>query len=150
MASEKGWDRIRAAEVPGRRQVQGSRPLVEWGPGWQTIGQLWLCGRRAQDVRAVTTRSTPTVALELSSEFAATIQQTLETGRYADASDVVGEALLDKRDRFAWMRARMAEGLEDHERGDVVPYTPALMELLKREAEDDVRNGVPADDDASW
>jgi antitoxin ParD1/3/4 len=88
------------------------------------------------------------ITVELPKHLAALIPEQVASGRYADTGEVVGEALrlLDERDRLAWMRARVAEGLEEIERGDTVPYSRDLMELLKREAEEDVRNGVPDDD----
>jgi putative addiction module CopG family antidote len=80
----------------------------------------------------------------LTPQFEAIIRQKIAAGPYADATEVVEEALLvlDERDRLAWLRSAVADG----EVGEGVPYTPQLMERLKREAEEDHRVGKPIDD----
>lgn len=80
----------------------------------------------------------------LTPQLEAMIRDKVETGSYADAVEVVQEALLllDERDRLAWLRAAVAVG----EHGEGIPYTPAVMERLKREAEANARAGKPIDD----
>jgi antitoxin ParD1/3/4 len=91
---------------------------------------------------------TATQTLTLSPELAALIREKVESGRYGDANAVVEEALrlLDERDRLEWLRAEVAKGFEELDRGEGVLYTPELMERLKREAEEAVRLGRPIDD----
>ena len=92
----------------------------------------------------MTATHTPT----LSPELAALIREKVESGRYGDANQVLEEAmqLLDDRDRLEWLRAEIAIGLEEIERGETVEYTPELMEQLKWEAIEAERNGEPIDD----
>ena len=81
-------------------------------------------------------------------QLEAMIEEKVTSGRYADASEVVEEALrlLDERDRFEQLRAELEIGLEQIERGEIVPYTPDFMERLKREAAEHVRLGKPIKD----
>ena len=91
---------------------------------------------------------TATQTLTLSPELAALIREKVESGRYGNANQVLEEALrlLDERDRIEWLRAEIAIGLEQIDRGETVEYTPELMEQLKREAIEAERNGEPIDD----
>lgn len=91
---------------------------------------------------------TATLALTLASELEALIREKVESGRYRNATEVICEALqvLDDRDRLEWLRAEIAIGLEEIERGETVEYTPDFWERLRREAEEDERNGVPIDE----
>ncbi len=84
----------------------------------------------------------------LSQQLEALVREKVDSGRYADPNAVVEEALrlLDDRDRLERLRAEIALGLEDIERGEVVDFTPELWDQLIREAEEDERNGVPIDD----
>jgi antitoxin ParD1/3/4 len=81
-------------------------------------------------------------------QLEAMIEEKVTSGRYADASEVVEEALrlLDERDRFEQLRAELEIGLEQIERGENVPYTPDFMDRLKREAAEHVRLGKPIKD----
>jgi antitoxin ParD1/3/4 len=89
-----------------------------------------------------------TVTLTLSPRIEALIKEKVASGQYADANEVVSEGLrlLEERDRLERLRAEIAIGFEEIERGECVPWTPDLMERLMREAEEDERNGVPIDD----
>ena len=92
--------------------------------------------------------ATVSLTLSLPSQFEAMIRERVESGRYPDATAVVEEALrvLDDRDRLERLRAEIAIGLDEIERGETVEYTPELMEQLKREAIEAERNGEPIDD----
>ena len=96
----------------------------------------------------MTATQTQALTVSLPPEVAAFVRERVESGRYHDANEVVGEALrlLDERDRLERLRAEIAIGLEEDERGEVIEYTPDLMDRLMREAEEDERNGVPSDD----
>jgi len=76
------------------------------------------------------------------------IQRKIETGAYPDAPAVVREALrvLDERDRLHALRAEIQLGLDDVARGDVVDFTPELMDRLVRESEQNSRDGKPVRD----
>jgi antitoxin ParD1/3/4 len=87
--------------------------------------------------------------LTLPPRYEELVREKVESGVYCDANEVVQEALrfLDERDRLAWLRAEAAAADEEVARGEVVEYTPEFMERLKREADEDERNGVPMPDD---
>lgn len=64
------------------------------------------------------------------------IQEKVNSGRYASASDVIGEALmlLDQRDRIreaqlAELKAKIQEGIEASERGEVFDGEEVFAEL---------------------
>ncbi len=87
------------------------------------------------------------LSLDTSSETL--IRQKVESGLYRDAGEVVREALrlLDERDRRAEaLRAELRIGLDQVERGELIDYTPELLEELSRQAEDDARDGKPIKD----
>lgn len=78
----------------------------------------------------------------------ALIRRKVDTGHYPDASAVVREALrlLDERDRLQALRADLQVGLDQIDRGDVVEFTPELLDDLAREAEQNARDGEPVRD----
>jgi putative addiction module CopG family antidote len=74
------------------------------------------------------------------------IRQKVANGDYDDPSEVIRAAmsLLERRDqRLAEVRALVAEGLASVERGEVRELTPELWDELEREAEEQIRRGVP-------
>lgn len=88
------------------------------------------------------------MSVTLTSDLEAMIQEKVVRGEYTDASEVIREALqlLEDRDRLRRLRAELAIGLEQIERGATVPDTPDFMERLKREAAEHVRLGQPIKD----
>ena len=87
------------------------------------------------------------LSLDTSSETL--IRQKVESGLYRDAGEVVREALrlLDERDRRAEaLRAELRIGLDQVEHGELIDYTPELLEELSCQAEDDARDGKPIKD----
>ncbi len=88
------------------------------------------------------------MTVTLTPRLEAFIRQQVESGRYADANEVVEEALrlLEDRDRLDRLRAEVAKGFEQLDRGEGVLYTPELMERLKREADENARTGKPIRD----
>lgn len=86
-----------------------------------------------------------TLTVALPAQFEASVQECIDSGRYADTGEVVREALrvLDRRNRLERLRAEIALGLEDSEHGEEIEFTPEFWDRLIREAEDDERNGVP-------
>jgi len=85
----------------------------------------------------------------LSPQLQAMVQQRVESGRFIDASEVIQAALqlMVEHERFQRLRAAVAEGFEQAERGETVPYSTALMDQLKREAVEAARAGEPIPDE---
>jgi antitoxin ParD1/3/4 len=77
------------------------------------------------------------------------IRERVESGCYASATDVVGEALrlLDERDRLEHLRSLLAVGLEQSRRGETVEFTPQLIEELGRRAMERYCRGEEPDPD---
>lgn len=89
------------------------------------------------------------MTVHLSPRTEALIRDLIDRGPYADADEVVHEALrlLDKRDKRDRLRAALAVGDEQYARGQVVPWTPDFMQRLMAEAEERTRQGLPVKDD---
>lgn len=90
------------------------------------------------------------MAIQLPADIEESIQRKVESGQYDDPSAVLRAAirLLDNRDRrLQELRASVAEGLAAIERGDVVEFTPELMAKIDREADEQIRRGLPPDPD---
>ena len=77
------------------------------------------------------------------------VRRKVASGLYGDANAVLREALelLDKRDRFEALRAAVAEGMAEIERGEYIEWTPGMMDQLRREADEADRLGLPLDED---
>ncbi len=77
------------------------------------------------------------------------VRKKVETGLYSNASEVVREAIrqMDARDRFARLKAAIAEGDADFERGDFYELTPKLLEEMILESEQMIRDGIAPDPD---
>jgi putative addiction module CopG family antidote len=73
------------------------------------------------------------------------ILQKVESGLYRGTDEVVEAALhlLDEQERLVEFRAAIAAGDEQIARGEVVRWTPDLMDRLKREAAANVAAGRP-------
>lgn len=72
------------------------------------------------------------------------IREKVERGDFPDAGEVVPEAmrLLDEQERrLDEFRAKLRIGLDQLERGESAPYTPELVEQMRRIAEDRFRRG---------
>lgn len=77
------------------------------------------------------------MAHQLSSRHEDLIERIIEIGDYADADQVIGEALrhLEEREqRLTRLRAAIAVGDAAIARGDVVDWTPTLHAEILREA----------------
>jgi len=77
------------------------------------------------------------------------VHEKVGSGRYADASAVVEEALrlLDERDRLDRLRAAVDAADVEIERGEFIDSTPDFFDRLKREARQATRDGLPISDD---
>lgn len=76
--------------------------------------------------------------VSLTPQLEAMIRERVESGRYNNASEVVRDALrhLEEHERVQHLRALLAVGEEDERRGNLVDYTPELMDDIYREAEE--------------
>lgn len=65
------------------------------------------------------------------------------SGRYSDADAVLCKALglLEERERLVHLRAALAIGEEEFERGEYIEYTPTFMEDAKRRAKQNAKKG---------
>lgn len=87
--------------------------------------------------------------MHLPADLHATIRQRVASGDYGDETAVIRAALaaLDARnhERLRVLRAKVAAGFAEAERGEVVEWTPELMDELEREADEMDRRGEPLD-----
>lgn len=83
------------------------------------------------------------MVIQLSPEAEAVVRQLIAQGDYDDPETVVAAALraLVERDEHAKLKAEIAIGLEQIERGQTVEWTPDFLDRLKREADELVRSG---------
>jgi antitoxin ParD1/3/4 len=89
--------------------------------------------------------------VSLTPELEAVVRDKVKSGLYNNASEVMRDALrrMMEQDRLQEerLRAALAIGLEQIERGETVRYTPEMMERLKREATANALAGKPIPDD---
>ncbi len=86
------------------------------------------------------------MAIQLSPEAEALIQQKVRGGLYANAEEAIDAALqlLAARDRqLERLRAAIAVG----EEGEAIPWTPSLMDQIRREADEMQLRGELPDPD---
>ena len=90
------------------------------------------------------------MAISLDPQLEELVRRKVASGLYGDANAVLREALelLDKRDRFEALRAAVAIGKAQIDRGEYIEWTPGMMDQLRREAEEEERLGVPLSEDA--
>jgi antitoxin ParD1/3/4 len=81
----------------------------------------------------------------LGEHFDTFIREQVETGRYANASEVVREALrvLEDQIKLQNLRRLIAEAEEDIANGDTFEWSSELMEEILKEAEEADRMGRP-------
>ena len=87
--------------------------------------------------------------VELDPQLEALIRRQVEAGDYRDAGEVIREAirLMDERDRrVQQVRADFSIALAQMERGELIEFTPELVDRLSREAEENARIGKPVKD----
>lgn len=92
------------------------------------------------------------MVVTLTPHIEAMIQQRLDTGRYSDASEVVREALrlLEERDQYEHLRALLEEGLEEERRGELIDFTPELVEDITKSAHERFLRGEEPDPNVSF
>ena len=88
--------------------------------------------------------------ITLTPDVEAIIQQEVDSGRFADANEVVAEAmqLFRRHAELERLRASVREAQAELERGEGEEWTPALRERLIREADEEYELGIPPDPDA--
>jgi antitoxin ParD1/3/4 len=71
-----------------------------------------------------------------SPELEALVRKKIESGAYRDASEVVADAVerMDERERHAWLRIAVAQGVRDIELGNTVRMTSELREEMIQNA----------------
>lgn len=78
------------------------------------------------------------MTIQLPADVEASIRQKVERGDFPDAGEVVREAmrLLDAQERdLAELRAKPRIGLDQLDRGEGIPFTPELVEQMRRDAD---------------
>jgi antitoxin ParD1/3/4 len=98
---------------------------------------------------AIAPRGDAAMNVSLTPELEAMIRQQVDSGRYNNASEVVREALrlLDEHQRVQHLRSLLAVGLEQAQRGELVEFTPELMEDISRRAKERFLRGEEPDPD---
>ena len=84
------------------------------------------------------------MVIHVTPEIAADIRQRVESGEYADESEVVRTALRTlqvREQRIREIRASVEKGMAEIERGGGYEWTPELMEEISREADEMIRLG---------
>lgn len=84
------------------------------------------------------------MVVTLPPKLEALVQEKVDSGRYGDAAEVVADALrlLDERDRHEQLRAAVAKGIEQLDRGEGAVYTPELRKKIRRTAMERARAGL--------
>ena len=87
--------------------------------------------------------------VSLTPQLETMIRQRVESGRYNNASEVVREALrlLEEREKLEHVRSLLAVGLEQANRGELIEFTPELMEDISRRAHERFLRGEEPDPD---
>ena len=89
------------------------------------------------------------MSVTLTPELEAMIPERVESGRYHDASAVVGDAmqLLRERERLERLRALLEVGRQEELRGALITCAPELMDEIYREAAEVLLRGEEPDRD---
>jgi antitoxin ParD1/3/4 len=90
------------------------------------------------------------MAVTLTPQIEEIIRKKIEAGQYSDASELVGEAVLqlDARDqKLERLRAALQSGIDQADRGELIPWTASSMDEIQREADEADRLGLPIDPD---
>jgi antitoxin ParD1/3/4 len=98
---------------------------------------------------AIASRGDVAMNVSLTPELEAMIRQQVDSGRYNNASEVVREALrlLEDHQRVQHLRSLLAVGLEQAQRGELVEFTPELVEDIARRAKERFLRGEEPDPD---
>ena len=83
-------------------------------------------------------------SVSLGDHFTSFIDEQVESGRYSSASDVIraGLRLLeDEKQKLEWLRARIAEGMEDIEQGRILEDSDQFWDDIDREVDASIARG---------
>lgn len=92
-----------------------------------------------------------TMHINLSPEMESYIKAKVTGGFYGNATEVIRDALRRmqaEEERFAALRAAIAKGEEQLDRGEGTEFTPELMAKITQAARRNLRGGKPMDPDA--
>jgi putative addiction module CopG family antidote len=84
------------------------------------------------------------MVIHVPADLEASIRERVESGEYPDETEVIRtalRALAAREQRIEEIRASIAEGLAEIERGEGYEWTPELMEEISREADEQIRLG---------
>lgn len=90
------------------------------------------------------------MAIRLPADVEAGIRQKVESSHFADAGEVVREAmrLLEDQERlFATLREKLRVGLDQVDRGESVERTSELRQRIRESARQRARSGETSDPD---
>lgn len=89
------------------------------------------------------------MSVTLPPELEAKSQTRVASGRYDDAVAVVEEAMrrLEEHERLEHLRALLEVGRQEELRGELITYTPELMDEIYREAAEMLLRGEEPDPD---
>jgi Arc/MetJ-type ribon-helix-helix transcriptional regulator len=74
------------------------------------------------------------------------IQRKLQAGDYPSEVALMSDAIKLMQEKEAEFWALVKEGYDQAERGEVIPYTPELMDEIFQEAMEDFENGASISD----
>jgi antitoxin ParD1/3/4 len=83
--------------------------------------------------------------VSLTPQHQALVEQIIASGQYHDADQVIAEALRllsERARRMQWLRAELQVAYEQEARGELIDYTPDMMERLMEEADERSRFGL--------
>ena len=90
------------------------------------------------------------MTLQLPADVEIWVREKVARGEFSDVDAVIREAmrLLDEREhQLAELRAMLQTGLDQLDQGKGIPFTPALVAQMHRDAEERFRQGERANPD---
>ncbi len=90
--------------------------------------------------------------VSLTPQLEAKIHERVESGRHASASEVAREALrlLEEREQLEHLRSLLEEALDEERRGELIDFTPELVDDIARGARERFLRGEEPDSDVSF
>lgn len=87
--------------------------------------------------------------VSLTPHLEAMVREKVASGRYTSSSEVVREALrlLEEREKLNNLRSAIQVGLDEIAAGAGVPYSPAVLAEIDRDADELIRRAEPVDPD---
>jgi antitoxin ParD1/3/4 len=91
-------------------------------------------------------REEAVMKLELDEKFDTLIQRKVDSGRFASAAEVVEEALREMNERdehLEYLKVAVAAAEESVAAGQIIDWTPDLMDQIQADADEADRLGLP-------